>query len=75
MDFQNISPWLLVASFVFGVYGFYFFQQGRRDHNGKRLLLGIVLMGYGFFVTNIWANWLIGIVLVVLNYKWAWLDE
>ncbi|MGZ3711381.1 MAG: hypothetical protein ACXVBE_06475 [Bdellovibrionota bacterium] len=75
MDFKNLSPWLLVSGFIFGVYGFYFFKMGKNEQNGKRLLLGLALMGYGFFVTNIWLNWLVGIVLVFLNYRWSWIDE
>lgn len=75
MDFKNLSISILISGFIFGVYGFYIFKWGRNDQNGKRLLLGIVLMAYGLFVTNPWLNWLIGCVLVFLNYRWAWIDE
>lgn len=72
---QNISAGALVAGFVFGVFGFFIFKYGKQESNGKRMILGLILMVYGYFVPNPWAAWAIGIILVFLNYRWRWIDE
>lgn len=75
MDLANFSVSNLIAGFVFGVFGLYIFNAARREHNGKRLMLGLILMVYPYFVSNPWVNWLVGVVLLVLNYRWPWLND
>ncbi len=62
----------VIAGFVFGVFGFSIFRHGKREANMRRLMIGVILMAYGFFFTNPWAAWGIGIVLVWVNYFSAW---
>ncbi len=64
----DLSLSSLLAGFVFGVFGIYFFRYGRRDGNPKLLTTGIVLMAYPLFVSNPWMNWGIGSVLTVYGF-------
>jgi hypothetical protein len=65
---MNFSVGALAAGFVFGIFGLYIFREGKRESNFRRLVLGITLMAYGWFVPNPWAAWGVGITLVGINY-------
>jgi uncharacterized membrane protein YidH (DUF202 family) len=65
MDF---SIGALAAGLVFGIFGMFIFREGKRESNFKRLLLGITLMAYGWFVPNPWAAWGIGLTLLWINH-------
>ena len=60
----------LVASFIFGVIGFYAFINGKKEASWKRMILGVLLMGYPCFVPGAWATWLVGAGLCALLYFW-----
>ena len=69
---MGFSVWTLIAGFVFGIFGIFIFREGKRDMNIPRVVIGLVLMSYGFFVTNPWACWGIGAVLLFVNYCTTW---
>jgi hypothetical protein len=69
---MQFSVGTLLAGFVFGVFGFSILKEGKRAANLRRVMIGIVLIAFGFFVTNPWAAWGIGIVLLWINYFSAW---
>ena len=71
----NLQPggfdlWALAASFVFGVIGFYAFLNGKKEASWKRMILGILLMVYPYFVPGAWATWLVGAALCAVLYFW-----
>lgn len=70
----SFSAGTLLAGLVFGVFGIFIFRQGKREANFRRLLLGFVLLAYGFFVTNPWVCWGIGFALLGVNYFTGWVE-
>lgn len=65
MDFSFSN---LFAGFVFGTFGLYVFQQGRKKVNYTLLFTGITLMVYPYFIDNAWLNWGIGSALLYFAY-------
>lgn len=66
---ESLSAGNLIAGFLFGLIGLYFFRIAKKDSNLMGLLFAISLMGYSWFVSNVWANWGVGIVLTVLGVR------
>ncbi|MBS1958409.1 MAG: hypothetical protein JST80_02965 [Bdellovibrionales bacterium] len=66
MDFSAGS---LFAGFVFGVFGFYIFNLGRKRTNAVPIVCGLALMLFPYFVENVWVTWIIGSILMVIGIK------
>ena len=66
-------PYNLLAGILFGGIGFGAFAYGKRLELWQPIAIGIVMMSYSMFVTNIWLNWSIGAALCVL--LWFFHDE
>ena len=64
----NFSLPNLIASFVFGVFGWFIFRNAKSEGDGRRILAGLTLMSYGLFVPNPWLNWAIGSALLAFTY-------
>ena len=64
----GFSPWTILLAVVFGLVGFAAFRYGRKNSEPRPLLLGVALMAYGYFVTNVWASLAIGSVLTLALY-------
>ena len=58
MSMANIS-----AGILFGTIGFSAFIYGKKQTNIKALIIGVILMGYTYFVPNTIAVYAIGTVL------------
>ena len=56
----------LVASFIVSGVGFVLFEYGRRMKRMPQLGVGLVMLIYPYFVSNIWVMLGVGLVLVVL---------
>jgi len=69
MDFSALSTGNLIAGFLFGIVGLCVMKVAKRDVNLTGLSLGLALMIYPYFVTNVWANWGIGIVLSFFAFR------
>ncbi len=68
MDFSFSS---IMSGFVFGVIGFWMMKQGKSRSNPLTIVIGIALIAYPYFISNIFLDWGIGIALCVLAYlKW-----
>jgi hypothetical protein len=65
-DFSIAS---LIPSFVFGVFGFWMIRQSRARGNPSLLIVGVLMLGYTYFVSNAWLDWGIGIGLCYWAYK------
>ena len=65
MDFSASS---LIAGFIFGVWGFYFFRLAKRNGHFPLLGISILLMAYPYFVSGALANWGLGAALTALGF-------
>jgi hypothetical protein len=63
MDLGSMSFGSMFASMAFGCVGFAAWQIGRRQQHGRRMLLGIVLMIYPWFVDDV--RWMVAIGVVL----------
>lgn len=66
-------PYNLLAGILFGGIGFGALAYGKRLELWQPVVIGIVMMVYPLFVTNVILNWAIGIGLCVL--LWFFHDE
>jgi hypothetical protein len=48
--------------------GFAAFRHGKRNGEPRQLFLGIALMAYGYFVTNVWLSLAVGALLTLLLF-------
>ncbi|MBK1881481.1 hypothetical protein JIN85_03580 [Luteolibacter pohnpeiensis] len=62
----NFSTPNIIAGILFGIIGFVAFSYGKKMELWKPMSIGLALMGYSWLVPNIWANWIVGILLCVL---------
>ncbi len=58
---------ILVVVF-FSLVGFAAFRYGKKDGEVRPMLLGVALMVYGYFVSNVWLSLLVGCVLTALIF-------
>lgn len=71
----NYSASIFIAGFVFGIFGWFIFKNGKSEANARRMLLGLALMTYGILVPNPYANWGIGMGLLAVNYYLPWMKR
>lgn len=69
VDMELPEPFALIGMVMFSLLGFWAVKEGRREANIKQLLLGIVLVGYSYILTETWLVWVIGISLTVAVFK------
>ncbi|MGI2195541.1 hypothetical protein ACRN91_08005 [Shewanella baltica] len=62
------NPAALIWSMLFGVFGIGFFTYGKRQGAPIPLVVGITLMIYPYFVSNLILLVCIGIALIALPY-------
>ena len=53
---------------LFSIIGFAVFRYGRKTNEPRPLVLGVLLMGYGYFISNAWLSLLVGTVLTLLVF-------
>ena len=59
---------IALAWVIFGAVGFVAFIYGKKMQNYKVLAIGVTLMGYQYFVTNVWGTYIVGTILCVALY-------
>lgn len=62
------NPTLLMWSMLFGAFGTGYAMYGWRQRRPIPLLVGVALMAYTFFVTNVYLVVFIGIALIATPY-------
>ena len=62
---SGFSLYTILLAVFFGLVGFAAFRYGRKNDEPRPLFLGIALMAYGYFVTNVWVSLAIGSVLTL----------
>lgn len=58
----------IIVAVLFGLVGIAAFRYGKKNGEPRPLFLGIGLMAYGYFVTNVWWSLAIGGVLTLLLF-------
>ena len=66
MRAMGIGNLLVVA--LFSLVGFAAFRYGKKAGETKPMVLGAVLMAYGYVVSNVWVSLLVGGVLTALIF-------
>lgn len=64
----NFSPASLAVAIFFGLVGFAAFRYGKKNGEPRPLFLGIALMAYGYFVSDVWISAVIGAALTFLLF-------
>ncbi|HAN05989.1 MAG TPA: hypothetical protein DCW72_08140 [Elusimicrobia bacterium] len=62
------DPWSLLASLIFSMVGFVYFRQGRAAGDTVRLVCGIALMAYPYFVPGTLLVVLVGALLTAAPF-------
>ncbi|HQR60606.1 MAG TPA: hypothetical protein PLH03_04485 [Methylophilaceae bacterium] len=62
------SPAALFAIVMFGIVGFAAFRYGKKNGRLNPMLLGVGLMVYPYFISQIWLLYVIGCVLCAALY-------
>jgi hypothetical protein len=68
LDLGSISFATIFVAIIFGLVGFAAFRHGKRNDEPRHLFLGIALMAYGYFVTNVWVSLAVGAILTLLLF-------
>jgi len=66
-DFNFVK---ISACTIFGAIGFVAFVYGKRNTLWRTMIIGIALMAYPYFFSEILALYLIGIALTAALYFW-----
>ena len=56
----SLSPGMIISGAVFGAFGLYAFNRGKKRQDALLIAIGIALLVYPWFVTNLLLNILIG---------------
>jgi hypothetical protein len=68
LDLGSFSFGTILVAVLFGLVGFAAFRYGKKNGEPRQLFLGIALMAYGYFVTNVWWSLAVGTVLTLLLF-------
>jgi hypothetical protein len=68
LDLGGFSLATIAVAVVFGLVGFAAFRYGKKNGEPRPLFLGIALMAYGYFISNVWVSLAIGAVLTLLLF-------
>lgn len=59
----------VAAGIIFGSFGIYAIKRGKNRSHVLDILVGITLLVYPYFVTNVWLNWGLGVGLLTVVYR------
>lgn len=62
------NPTLLMWSLLFGAFGMGYFMYGKKQRSPVPFVVGIVLMVFPYFITNVYLVVLIGLALIATPY-------
>jgi len=65
----SLNPYNILAGLVFGMIGMGAFGYGRKLELWQPKLIGLLLMFYSYFFSNVYLLWGVGVGLVVLLWK------
>lgn len=61
----GLTPASIGVAILFSLVGFAAFRYGKKNGEPRPLFLGIALMAYGYFVSNVWVSAGIGALLTL----------
>lgn len=61
----GLTPASIGVAILFSLVGFAAFRYGKKNGEPRQLFLGIALMAYGYFVSNVWVSAGIGALLTL----------
>lgn len=67
----NFSVSALAAGFFFGVFGYTFIKHGKKEGNTGRILMGVLLSIYLYFLTSPVWMWIDGAILMFITYRFT----
>ncbi len=65
---MNLDPTALFLSIVFGAIGMALFIYGKRQQKYVHLFIGALLMAIPYFIANVIALIVVGVILLVMPY-------
>ena len=65
---MSFSPANLFVDILFSLVGLAAYLYGKRNGEPRPLLLGIVLMFYGYFIPSLWLSLGVGLALTALIF-------
>ena len=68
IDLAEISVAAIIVAVLFSVVGLAAFRYGKKNGEPRHLFLGIALMAYGYFFSNVWVSLAIGAALTLLLF-------
>ena len=63
---MNFDPYNILAGIIFGTLGYGAFSYGRKLELWQPIAIGLSLMIYPYFFSNLWLVWGMGAGLLVL---------
>ncbi len=66
---MTLDPGWLLASLLISCVGLALFLYGKKQQRWPQLVAGLVLIGYGYFVSSV--AWMVGIGAAVLLALWG----
>jgi hypothetical protein len=60
----------IVAWVIFGAVGFVAFSYGKKTVSMRPIVLGVLLMAYPYFISGVWALYIVGLVLAAALFLW-----
>ncbi|HEV3019936.1 MAG TPA: hypothetical protein VGY49_13040 [Burkholderiaceae bacterium] len=64
------SPAVLFAGLMFGVVGIAAFTYGRKNGHWQQMIIGLALMVFPYFVSQVWLLYAIGVALCGTLFIW-----
>lgn len=64
----NFSPYTLFFGFIFGVIGYAAWRYGRSHSSERHLVLAVLLIGFSYFIPNVWLILIVGACLTFLLF-------
>ena len=68
LDIGSISFATIAIAVFFSLVGFAAYRYGKKNGEPRPLFLGIALMVYGYFVSNVWVSLAVGAILTLLLF-------
>ena len=65
---SQFTPGMIITGAIFGAFGVYAFNRGRKRQDGILMAIGVALLVYPWLVTNLFLNVLIGVALSAAFY-------
>ncbi len=65
---MHFDPYNLWLGFVFGMAGLAAWRYGRHVQSARHMILAVCLMGFSYFIPNVWATLAVGGVLTLLLF-------